>query len=96
MKAASDYECHITMELVPKSKRQDIKDLCASYGFWVSHIDNDLELGKGVKSYATAHGPNMKELKHTMMCLSAHLRGSGGMKVLRNKIEKIIYDVRFE
>lgn len=88
------YECHITMN--PSSK-VDAERVVKSTGWIFSAIDNDIVLGEGVKCYATKHfnlrvpeEDVLAELGSTSVELAAH-----GLSVVRAKIEKVIYDEKF-
>lgn len=94
------YECHITF--LPPDGRDPIGNAIATKylvlleGWLYSHINGDPDLGKGLKSYATCQYNTrvpLPKIKERMSAVADKLR-KGGCKVLRKKIEKIIYDER--
>ncbi len=86
------YECHITMQGDPAR----LKPLVERTKWRFSSIDGDIDLGIGVKCYATRQF-NKRTPRDDMI---ATLNGvglylsEGGATVLRLKIEEVIYDNR--
>lgn len=87
------YECHITLELTNIAY---IEELIESMGWKFSKIDGDPVLGEGVKCYATAHFNASKNVSEVIEEMS-HVAGSlhvCGYKVIRQKVELIVYDTK--
>ena len=88
------YECHITY-INDKPWMRNTMKMC---GWKFSQIDGDPDLGDGIKCYATKQY-NTKfsrdEIIDKMTSLSDTLELSGA-KILRNKIELVIYDKRMK
>lgn len=88
----SYYECHITMIGDPAY----IKPIVEHHKWKFSAIDGDPSLGDGIKCYATRHY-NVKvrcadvvaEVKKTAAVLE-----QDGIKVVRRKVEAVLYDDR--
>lgn len=97
-----NYECHITMESNGLLSPAGIKDVVETSGWSFSQIDGDPQLGKGVKCYATNHfnfseaGVEAVQQSIVLNELDTYvdLYKSRGAKVIRKKIEKIVYDVQ--
>lgn len=87
------YECHITMEAdEPNALRAPV----AHIGWLFSAIDGDPNLGNGVKCYATRQFKgSLSEgfVRHQMATAVLELEGMG-CKVLRSKIECVVYDTK--
>ncbi len=87
------FECHITMLGDPK----EIEPLVKNTGWKFSAINGDPVLGDGIKCYATMLFSSL--LKDDSYCLNqlistaVALEGLG-VKVLRRKVERVIYDDR--
>lgn len=86
------YECHVTMMGNPQTIRLEVEKLKWKF----SVIDGDPVLGEGVKCYATRLfntklGTNeiVSQLLEVASVLSNY-----GFKVLRRKVELVIYDDR--
>ena len=93
------YECHVTVQPANKNtmgdKRQ-IKALVEQANWTFSSIDGDPDFGVGVKCYATFHYHKTTEREliiEKMEALAANLKDNGH-KVLRTKIELVVYDNR--
>ena len=86
------YECHITMLGDPKT----LKPIVERTGWKFSAIDGDIVTGPGVKCYATKMYSviqNEERCLQQLMGTSQELKKSG-VKVIRRKIERVIYDDR--
>jgi hypothetical protein len=87
------YECHITME----GDRDFIEKAVENVVWTFSCIDGDPDLGPGVKCYATRQYNCLRyELQDVIdwMESTAETLSQFGCKVLRKKVEKVLYDVR--
>lgn len=91
----SYYETHITIEALPFDKSR-IKRLVELIGWKFSAIEGDIVLGDGVKYYATMHFnarlPENDVVK--MLTDAADYLTAKMVKVVRRKVEKVIYDDR--
>ena len=87
------YECHITMLLKPNTKIEK-----QHRGQWkFSQIDGDPVLGDGVKSYLTTFYPEhmtLEEIVDEMNYKAESIRGIYDAKILRTKVELVVYDER--
>lgn len=86
------YECHITM-----TGHGGLSQIVEQTGWKFSIIDGDIDLGDGVKCYATRQynkrkplAEILKEMNETAETIQKSTKG----KILRKKIELIIYDER--
>ena len=92
------YECHITMMGNP----QVIKPHVDTLKWKFSTIDGDPDLGAGVKCYATRHFNKRysEEYVATRLKIASSILEVYGFindfKVLRRKIELVIYDGRID
>ncbi len=89
------YECHITIES-PKTYKTTLGILVEALGWKFSAIDGDPTLGDGVKYYATNHykaSKNVLDVIEEMNNLAMKLMDSK-FKVVRQKVELIIYDTK--
>lgn len=89
------YECHITL----LGDKAEIKRAVEKVRWIFSYIDGDPDLGEGVKCYATKHF-NIKEPQASVADLlqdtSAQIEWLTTAKVLRKKIEMVLYDERLK
>lgn len=86
------YECHVTMLGEPNKIRPLVEDIKWKF----SAIDGDPVLGEGIKCYATRMF-NRRLHKDTVIEKLGGAAGylmAHGCKVLRNKIELVIFDDR--
>ena len=92
----SYYECHITMEGGVMNAYHIEKFLEQKTNWKFSKIDGDINFGPGVKFYATNQF-NMKigieAVIHQVKSM-AEILASQGAKVIRRKVEIVIYDNR--
>ncbi len=84
------FEAHITC---PREKSDDVKQFAGLTGWSFSAIDGDPVMGKQAYCYLTAYRPVAEELLAEMAKLS-HLLLEANVPVLREKIERIIYDTK--
>lgn len=85
------FECHIT---IPKVNAE-VGEMVAKALHWKwSCIDGDPVLGRQAFGYLTTHGDEffalrerMRQATHDLLCQ--------GVPVIREKIEKIVYDRRY-
>lgn len=87
------YELHVTCEGEPKTVRPFVED---NLGWRFSNIDEDPDLGKGVRCYATTQLNAKNAIQDVMAELAAHadMLREKGVKVTREKIELVISDKR--
>ena len=92
------YECHVTVqpdEQCP-TRKTNIKRLVEQVNWTFSSIDGDPDFGAGIKCYATFHfhkTTKQERIIEKMEALADQLK-SHGHKVLRTKIELVVYDNR--
>jgi hypothetical protein len=88
------YECHITMEGDPKV----IRPLVERTKWKFSAIHDDIILGEGLKCYATRHFNVRKDESLVLMMLrsTADSLEANGVKVIRRKVERVLYDDRID
>ncbi len=98
----SYYECHVTI-ICPEGPDDDhcdprntLKDIIKSNKWKFSQIDGDIALGDGVKCYATTHYNARTDMEVVVSKLHtlADLIASRGFKVIRRKVELVVYDDR--
>lgn len=86
------YEVHITFECKDKETAKKV----INANKWIfSSIDNDITLGQGIKCYATRHFNKRKSVDYVKDCIidmDYLLVKDANVKVLRHKIELVIYD----
>lgn len=86
------YECHITMEADAEKIKPMVEDLKWKF----SSIHGDTVFGDTVKCYATRQFPGgmAEPLVFDTLISIADKLAHHGAKVLRRKIERVIYDDR--
>lgn len=90
------YELHITMIGNPSEIKPMVECLA---GWHFSKLDGDIELGDGIKCYATAHPQPKKEYPDLIELIgwveeTADQLREQGATVVRRKVEFIHYDRR--
>lgn len=88
----SYYEAHITMLGDPVK----IQEECKNFYWFFSKIDGDPALGDGIKCYLTrqfSHRLTKEEVLHHLLEAAENLE-KRGIKVVRKKVELVIYDSR--
>lgn len=89
------YEIHITIDTTKESVERINKLRLADGAMWkYSEITGDPLLGPGSKSYLTAHTSSLPYAEEIMYSMWNSLVYDG-YKLLRRKIEKSIFDERF-
>lgn len=83
-----NYECHITLR---PHGREEVDVLAKKHGFKTSVIAGDVIMGDSPFLYCTCHDMTEAGIRIKMEALSKELP----CKILRKKIEHIIYDERF-
>jgi hypothetical protein len=86
------YELHLTMEGDPKV----IRPVVEAFRWKFSAIDGDIVVGDGVKCYATKHYNyrySPSEMKDTIIGAASWVEAAG-VKVIRRKVELVIFDDR--
>lgn len=89
------YECHITVADTEFSSSILIEEAIKRQKWKFSAIADDPDLGDGIRYYATRHFPRRIEkndLIFEMNRVSALIREFSQGRILRKKIELIIYD----
>lgn len=86
------YECHVTCLGTP----EEVKPHVEFIGWTFSAIDGDPDFGPGIKCYATHHY-NFRHTTDDVMdwvSMAAQTLRKFGIKVIREKVELVIYDIR--
>ncbi len=88
------YECHITLDSNP----EELERWITAFSWNFSKIDGDPTLGRGVKTYATKHYNSeihrLEKVIEFMNNIAKKFDGFGGAKVIRQKVELIVYDTK--
>lgn len=84
------FECHITFD---RKYGDQVRGIAKQFGWKYSQIDGDPVLGKDVFCYLTSHDDHFINM-NTRMTQVAEASEDAGAKVLRKKIELIIYDTK--
>lgn len=87
---SKDFECHITIMGLPRLVQKAVEEV----GWSFSHIDGDPVLGASSFCYATNHYDELMEAKVALDSATVQLIGRN-LKVLRIKIEHVVFDKRF-
>lgn len=87
------YELHVTCI----GDKAVVQAAVEKIGWSFSAIDKDIILGEGIKCYATKHFS--KRTSHTTLrqqldSATFQLKISTGVKVIRKKMEEVLYDER--
>lgn len=92
-----NYECHIT---VPPpalaTERAYLEGLARGHRFKTSQIDGDPVLGDKIYFYFTGHDATFEAMKERMERLTEDLAEIAKVKVIRRKIEHVVFDDRLE
>lgn len=91
------YEAHVTMEELYGSFNQQIAEKITRERNWkFSMIAGDINLGDGVKLYATRQYNARLGDERVVGYLNemADILSANGVKVVRRKVERVIYDDR--
>lgn len=90
------YECHVTLLGDPEEIKKALGRHVSPY--WAfSCIDGDIDLGGGVKCYLTRqfnHRVQTVKMITMMWEIGNHIVELSGAKILRLKVEDVIYDER--
>ncbi len=90
------FECHVTVSADPQINSRGFLELTAkTFGWKTSVIDGDAVLGQYPYFYFTKHNKDFKEIFDQMEYLDVTLT-SNDVKVIRKKIELIIYDTKMK
>lgn len=92
------YESHVTLEPVFDEKLEQVKNICAGYGFKVADLlfkkrAQDTAERSQCDTFCTGRGKTFEDLKQLMELLVADLVHNE-FKVWRQKIEAVVYDAR--
>lgn len=91
------YEAHVTMEVPTRIAREHLKKKVESLRWKFSAIDGDINLGDGVKCYATRQFNARRgedAVRHDLIATAQALADVTGVTVLRRKVELVIFDDR--
>jgi hypothetical protein len=88
-----EFECHVTC--AKPNNMRFYEDIATKHGWNSSFIEGDPLLGKQGFFYFTRHAASYDSLFTTMEVLCKAL-ADVGTKVLRKKIEQVLYDTRKE
>jgi hypothetical protein len=84
------YECHVTTTV---AHAEAAEVLARALGWKTSEIKRDPVLGDGSHFYLTTHGNNFVSVKIRMHTLADSMKACG-IPVVREKIERIVYDTK--
>lgn len=92
------YECHVTFLANGNGGLLQAQKVVQVMGWTFSKIDGDILYGGGIKCYATHHFNKRVKLPVVQLCVEevGDVLADGGFKVLREKIELVIYDKRYK
>jgi hypothetical protein len=88
------YECHVTLRPDP-AKREVVERIAYQLQFKTSVLLGDAVMGDERLLYCTGHSADSRKMYERMDALVSALR-INGCQVLRQKIEHVILDERFE
>lgn len=91
---STDYEIHVTYD-IPLDKIEEAKTIAKYFGWHTSRIDGDPLLGVGIKFYYTRHSNSLDMSYNFINTLVDYIGYNTQFKLLRTKIEQIIYDRRY-
>jgi hypothetical protein len=84
------YECHITCD---QKDAEEASRVATWHGWKTSEIARDPTLGNDTYFYLTSHSTDLIVL-HKHMDYMARFLADAGVRVLRKKIELIVYDTK--
>lgn len=90
MNEKGKFECHITCDVKDK---EAVKSVGKLVGWFYSAFDADPLMGSKPFVYLTQYGAHLSNLKLDAKAVGAAL-GAYGVKVLRTKIERIVFDTK--
>jgi hypothetical protein len=85
-----NFECHITVSLANGPLAWQVAN---EFHWSTSEIARDPVLGKASYFYLTSHGDDFVDLYRRMETVATELEREG-VKVIRKKIEAILYDTK--
>jgi hypothetical protein len=89
------YECHITVPPPPaEADLVYLEGLAKNHGFKTSFIVGDPLLGDAKYFYMTGHDADLEKMQARMNALSREVQTLARVRVLRRKIELIVFDER--
>lgn len=101
----SYWESHITIEarnnnIFAYNELEIIQDEAKKYGWKVSNIHGDPQLGDGDRYYLTRNYPVRNDLKELVIKeldnLALLLQDAFDLNVVRSKVELVVYDRKFK
>lgn len=90
----NDYEIHVTYD-IPVDKVEEAKTIAKYFGWHTSRIDGDPILGAGIKFYYTRHTNSLDVAFNFINTLVDYIGYKTNFKLLRTKVEQIVYDKRY-
>lgn len=84
------FEAHITIALKDAAKGEEKAQL---FGWKTSQIARDIILGDDTYFYLTSHSDDLSSIMEDMKFVAKSL-ASEGVKVVRQKIEAILFDTK--
>lgn len=94
-KTIKDFEIHVTCPLPSKKDRAVLIKVAKICGWHTSSIKGDPLLGTGSKFYLTAHRKTYSDAALVMKLMMQELKLQN-IKILRSKIEGIMWDKRYD
>lgn len=91
---AQYYEAHVTIAV--EDNREHIKNVVENTRWKFSIIDGDINLGDGIKAYATRqfNSKHKSSQIEFLLHLEADILKSENIRVLRRKVELVLFDDR--